>query len=192
MARRGAPRTAPSRRGMPRTLPVALSALVVALFFVAVGVWALAGRVPPEVLYVYGFSSLCTYILYAMDKSAARRGAWRTRESTLHLLSLAGGWPGPFSLNKRYVTNPARPPFLLALLVTVLVNCGALFVLIGVGAGRRPVVLSLQALTERRGGRRLAREADRIAHVLPVGLRGEVAEDDRRRIARVPGADAHA
>lgn len=133
MARRGAPRAAPSRRGMPRMLPAVLSALVVALFFVAVGVWALAGRVPPEVLYVYGFASLCTFILYAMDKSAARRGAWRTRESTLHLLSLAGGWPGALLAQQTLRHKSGKTPFLLAFLVTVLVNCGALFVLIGVG-----------------------------------------------------------
>jgi len=30
----------------------------------------------------------------AFSKSAARKGAWRTQESTLHLLSLVGGWPG--------------------------------------------------------------------------------------------------
>jgi uncharacterized membrane protein YsdA (DUF1294 family) len=28
------------------------------------------------------------------DKRRAQRRQWRTRESTLHLLELAGGWPG--------------------------------------------------------------------------------------------------
>ena len=133
MARRGVPRAAPSRRGMPRMLPVALSALVVALFFVLVGVLMLAGRVPSAVLYVYGLLSLCTYILYAMDKSAARRGVWRTPESTLHMLSLAGGWPGALLAQQTLRHKSSKTPFLLAFLVTVLVNCGALFVLIGVG-----------------------------------------------------------
>jgi len=34
--------------------------------------------------------------LFAMwrDKRAAERGSWRWPESTLHLLELAGGWPG--------------------------------------------------------------------------------------------------
>jgi uncharacterized membrane protein YsdA (DUF1294 family) len=35
-----------------------------------------------------------TFIAYALDKSAAARGTWRAPESTLHGLSLAGGWPG--------------------------------------------------------------------------------------------------
>ncbi|MEO8545961.1 MAG: cold shock and DUF1294 domain-containing protein [Betaproteobacteria bacterium] len=38
--------------------------------------------------------SLVAFIMYALDKSAARRGAWRTPEKTLHMLSLLGGWPG--------------------------------------------------------------------------------------------------
>ena len=32
--------------------------------------------------------------MYALDKSAAKKGGQRTPENTLHLLSLGGGWPG--------------------------------------------------------------------------------------------------
>lgn len=38
--------------------------------------------------------SVITLATYAWDKRAARRQAWRTPEATLHLLALAGGWPG--------------------------------------------------------------------------------------------------
>ena len=38
--------------------------------------------------------SVLTFILYAVDKSAAKNGSWRTSENTLHLFSLIGGWPG--------------------------------------------------------------------------------------------------
>ena len=38
--------------------------------------------------------NLLTFVTYAMDKSAAQSGRWRTSEKHLHLLSLAGGWPG--------------------------------------------------------------------------------------------------
>lgn len=62
------------------------------LFFVFIAV--LTSKVPTTVLAVYIVASLVTYVAYAMDKSAAKKGAWRTQESTLHLLSLAGGWPG--------------------------------------------------------------------------------------------------
>lgn len=43
---------------------------------------------------VYGVSSSITYGLYALDKVRAQQGVWRISEDTLHLLELAGGWPG--------------------------------------------------------------------------------------------------
>jgi uncharacterized membrane protein YsdA (DUF1294 family) len=50
---------------------------------------------PPWAIVVawYGCISSITLVAYAMDKSAARRGGRRVSERTLHLLSLAGGWP---------------------------------------------------------------------------------------------------
>jgi len=38
--------------------------------------------------------SLLTFWMYWVDKRAAQTGQWRTPESTLQLLALAGGWPG--------------------------------------------------------------------------------------------------
>jgi uncharacterized membrane protein YsdA (DUF1294 family)/cold shock CspA family protein len=50
---------------------------------------------PPLVMAaIYVIASAATFLTYAVDKSAAQRGAWRTPESTLHLLAFAGGWPG--------------------------------------------------------------------------------------------------
>ena len=60
--------------------------------FVAASVWA--GTLSPLVLALYLGASLVTFAAYALDKSAAQKGQWRTRESTLHLLGLIGGWPG--------------------------------------------------------------------------------------------------
>jgi uncharacterized membrane protein YsdA (DUF1294 family) len=42
----------------------------------------------------YLAASIATFAAYAVDKTAARRHAGRIAERTLHLLSLAGGWPG--------------------------------------------------------------------------------------------------
>lgn len=39
------------------------------------------------------FSVLC-FLVYAVDKAAALYGRRRISEKTLHLLALAGGWPG--------------------------------------------------------------------------------------------------
>ena len=44
----------------------------------------------------YGSMSAVTFLVYVLDKRAARRGDRRTPEATLHALELLGGWPGAF------------------------------------------------------------------------------------------------
>src|SRR5882757_8855508 len=63
-------------------------------FLTFVGVAAFAGRLPVAVAVTYGAASTLAFLVYAHDKSAAQHGEWRTRESSLHLLGLVGGWPG--------------------------------------------------------------------------------------------------
>lgn len=71
-----------------------LSIIVAAIFLIIVGLSALTAKIPTQILGLYSVVSLLTFFIYALDKSAAKKGAWRTQESTLHMLSLAGGWPG--------------------------------------------------------------------------------------------------
>lgn len=47
-------------------------------------------------LLLYPTMSLFTFILYADDKSRAKRQAWRIPENTLHLYELMGGWLGAY------------------------------------------------------------------------------------------------
>lgn len=70
-----------------------LMILMAVCFIVIVGASVLVTGMPVHVLIVYLAASLLAYVVYAMDKSAAKRNAWRTKESTLHMLSLLGGWP---------------------------------------------------------------------------------------------------
>jgi uncharacterized membrane protein YsdA (DUF1294 family) len=63
--------------------------------------------------------------MYALDKSAAKNGAWRTQESTLHLLSLAGGWPGALIAQQKLRHKSKKQTFRAVFWVTVLLNCGA-------------------------------------------------------------------
>lgn len=44
-------------------------------------------------LFIYLIMSGITFLVYAIDKTKAYKNEWRTQESTLHLLELAGGWP---------------------------------------------------------------------------------------------------
>jgi len=43
---------------------------------------------------VYAVVSIITFAAYGIDKHKARCGQRRISECTLHLLELAGGWPG--------------------------------------------------------------------------------------------------
>ena len=48
----------------------------------------------------FALINFVTLIAYAVDKSAARRGAWRVPELQLHLLELLGGSPCAFLAQK--------------------------------------------------------------------------------------------
>jgi len=62
------------------------------LVAVSAGVWA--ENLPLWTIAVYGTASVVTFLAYGWDKHRARSLKRRTRERTLHLLELAGGWPG--------------------------------------------------------------------------------------------------
>lgn len=98
--------------------------IVAAFFLVIVGVSVLTAKIPPLVLVLYMVASLLTFIMYAVDKSAARKGAWRTQESTLHLLSLAGGWPGALVAQQKLRHKSKKQSFRSVFWLTVLLNCG--------------------------------------------------------------------
>lgn len=78
--------------------------------------------VSPVVLVVYIGLSLLTFLAYAVDKSAAINGSWRIPEKTLHLLSLAGGWPGALLAQQRLRHKCSKPSFLAVFWVTVAAN----------------------------------------------------------------------
>jgi len=102
-----------------------LSVIGAALFLVVVGFSALTSRIPPLIPAFYMFVSLLTFIMYALDKSAAKKGAWRTQESTLHLLSLAGGWPGALVAQQKLRHKSKKQSFRSVFWATVLLNCCA-------------------------------------------------------------------
>ena len=84
------------------------------------------GRIPLAVPVVYALASAAAFAVYAADKSAARRGAWRTPEITLHALAVAGGWPGALMAQGALRHKNRKPAFQVAFWVTVTVNCAVL------------------------------------------------------------------
>ncbi len=97
-----------------------------AVFSVLLVAAVLMEKLPDWMLALYVFASLITFLVYALDKTAARKGAWRTQESTLHLLALAGGWPGALVAQQQLRHKSRKRSFRAVFLVTVMVNCAAL------------------------------------------------------------------
>lgn len=91
------------------------------LLYVVVGIlW----RPPIVVAAIYVVVSAVTYLAYDRDKSAAQQGAWRTRETTLHLLAFAGGWPGAL-LAQQYLRHKSiKSDFRSVFWCTVILNVG--------------------------------------------------------------------
>ena len=100
--------------------------LIAATFLAVVAGLAAAGRLPWAVFALYVVASAAAFAVYAWDKSAAQSGAWRTRESTLHLLGLCGGWPGALMARHVFRHKTQKPSFIAAFWATVALNCGAL------------------------------------------------------------------
>jgi uncharacterized membrane protein YsdA (DUF1294 family) len=63
---------------------------------------------------------------YAFDKSKAVKGEWRTQESTLHLFSLLGGWPGAWIAQVSFSHKINKTSFMVAFFFCVLVNLAVL------------------------------------------------------------------
>lgn len=104
----------------------ALAVLGAGGFLALLGVAVIAGKLPPWVAGLYLAVSALTFISYALDKSAARKGRWRTAESTLHLLALGGGWPGALIAQQLLRHKSKKQAFRARFWMTVLLNCGAL------------------------------------------------------------------
>ena len=102
-------------------------AISIGILFLA-GIFALVeqGVFPLGILVFYLAASVTTAVVYRIDKSAAQGGRWRTAESTLHLLALAGGWPGALIAQRLFRHKSRKPSFQVAFVVTVALNCAAL------------------------------------------------------------------
>lgn len=97
--------------------------IFVVAFMLVLCLATLLGKLPHHIASLYLAASLIAFVAYAWDKSAARRNRWRTRESTLHLLALIGGWPGALLAQSTLRHKSSKPAFQLVFHATVLLNC---------------------------------------------------------------------
>ncbi|MCL1123806.1 DUF1294 domain-containing protein [Shewanella surugensis] len=63
-----------------------------------------------------------TFCAFAIDKSAAKKSQWRTKERTLHLLSLLCGWPGALIAQKLLRHKTQKQPFKKWLYLVIIIN----------------------------------------------------------------------
>ena len=88
----------------------------------------------PLLLALYLSASVAVFLLYGWDKAASMSGQWRTRESTLHILSLLGGWPGALLAQRVFRHKSRKHSFKAVFWLTVLANCVGLYLVLKVFA----------------------------------------------------------
>jgi uncharacterized membrane protein YsdA (DUF1294 family) len=73
-------------------------------------------------IYLYTGISIITFLLYAVDKSAAVNNRWRIPENTLHMLALLGGWIGAVFAQQLLRHKTKKQPFRMLFLLMVVLN----------------------------------------------------------------------
>ncbi|MDZ7769611.1 MAG: DUF1294 domain-containing protein [Woeseiaceae bacterium] len=96
------------------------------VFLAAIGGLAVTDNLSRILLIGYAGMSVIAFAAYAVDKSAAKRGAWRIREGTLLFLGLAGGWPGALIAQQTFRHKSKKTSFRAVFWITVFMNCAAL------------------------------------------------------------------
>ncbi len=95
------------------------------LFLLGLTVIALLGQWSTWIPGFYLIISLITFAAYALDKSAAQNGKWRTSEQTLLGLGLVGGWPGALVAQSCFRHKTRKRSFQILFWITVTVHCTA-------------------------------------------------------------------
>ena len=111
-----------ARAAAPNSFPL----LITTVFVLVVIAATVVGRLPPVVIAPYVLFSIFTFLVYWFDKAAARRGLWRTKESSLLVLGLVGGWPGAVVAQRVLRHKNRKESFQLAFWATVVMNAFAL------------------------------------------------------------------
>jgi uncharacterized membrane protein YsdA (DUF1294 family)/cold shock CspA family protein len=115
-------RASPSRQETP-----ALPTLTLMLVWTGLLVAGVAlGRLNWLFLPAAFILNLVTFYVYWRDKYAATKGAWRTKEDTLHLFGLLGGWPGAWFAHQILRHKSVKQAFRHVYWTTAILNVVAL------------------------------------------------------------------
>jgi uncharacterized membrane protein YsdA (DUF1294 family)/cold shock CspA family protein len=96
--------------------------LTALLFLCLVSASVFITQLPLSIAMAYLVMSVVTFIAYSIDKTAAIKGRWRTSEGTLHLLALAGGWPGAMAAQQILRHKTKKASFRIVFWLTVVLN----------------------------------------------------------------------
>ncbi len=98
------------------------SLAVLAAFAIVCAIVAATRGVPSWVALLYAGASTLCFVLYAVDKAAARAGRDRISESTLLSLGFIGGWPGAIVAQQVFRHKTAKRSFRIRFWLSVIVN----------------------------------------------------------------------
>lgn len=108
------------------TGPAERALLVMLAFPAGLAMLVASGRLPATIAWLYATNSLITFWLYFKDKRAARRGAQRTPEKTLHLWAFLGGWPGALCAQQLLRHKSVKKEFRRVFWISVALNLAVL------------------------------------------------------------------
>ncbi len=113
--------TSPNRRGKSARWGTA-SVFAIPVFGIVLALGYMLGHPPRWLAWAYLGGSILTFLAYALDKSAAQKGEWRTSERTLHLMALLGGWPGALLAQQILRHKSSKQEFRTIFWATVTLN----------------------------------------------------------------------
>lgn len=116
-----------SKKPIYRLKGHSLGSVFTLLFCAGLSLSVFIGILPLIIAYWYILISLVTFTTYAIDKSAARNGRWRTSEKTLHTLALLGGWPGAYFAQTKLRHKSSKKEFKRVYWFSVLLNLTVFF-----------------------------------------------------------------
>ena len=108
----------PERPARWTLLRILILPLFVGVCFYVANRWSL----DPYALPIYLVLSSVAFLAYAFDKAAAREGGWRTSETTLLFLGVAGGWPGALLAQQFFRHKTSKLSFVVNYWFTVFLN----------------------------------------------------------------------
>lgn len=102
--------------------PTIIAFFLAAAFLFTVVLLSIFGYLPKVIVWLYMATSLLSFLLYSLDKSAARKDQRRTPEATFHQLALIGGWPGALFAQQLLRHKSKKKSFRNMFKMTVILN----------------------------------------------------------------------